>query len=429
MELRVILDIARRWWLTFVTAAFIAGVVGFISASQLPPRYQALARILVGPINGDIDTIRAASGLIETYAELVSTEQLLGSVVQELRLTDTTAELREAVEIRTDQASRILSITAEARDPVVAADIANALAAGLLLYEEPGLGPVGLLEVVDQAIPLDEPIGPSTLMLVGLAILAALAAGAIAIIAIEYLGGRVRGPYDLRQLAPPYLGRVVPEWGGNLSAREPMPVVSPGALVSQVQAQARDVKVNTILVPSVEDSDASAGLALDVAIAAAQSGLRVALVDANDVELRVSHLFGLAKSEALAEGTNGWPKLIRLEPLSAGSDVKYRESLAEVDAQYDVSIVHCAPLHLSGTGVVLASAVHVALLSAEVGRTPRRLLASVAATLRQLGTPIAGSVLVSRRGLTARHGAPTTPEASRTRQRPFLRRRTKRAGK
>ena len=59
MELTGYLAVARRWWWTLLVATWVAGVSGYVVASQIPPTYEAETQLLIGPYNTDRDTLAA----------------------------------------------------------------------------------------------------------------------------------------------------------------------------------------------------------------------------------------------------------------------------------------------------------------------------------------------------------------------------------
>src|SRR6185295_13303698 len=67
----------RRRWPVLAVATVAAGLIGYVSASAAPARYEAHARILVGPLGGEAKTLRAASQLTQTYAQLALRRPLL----------------------------------------------------------------------------------------------------------------------------------------------------------------------------------------------------------------------------------------------------------------------------------------------------------------------------------------------------------------
>ena len=72
MELSGYIAVVRRWWWTLLVAAWVAGLTGFLVASQIAPTYESRVSLLVGPINTDQNTLRASGQLVQTYAQLVT---------------------------------------------------------------------------------------------------------------------------------------------------------------------------------------------------------------------------------------------------------------------------------------------------------------------------------------------------------------------
>ena len=82
MELSGYLAVAKRWWWTLLVATWVAAISGYVVASSIPPTYEAETQLLVGPYNTDVDTLRAAGNLVQTYADLVTTTPLLDSAIK-----------------------------------------------------------------------------------------------------------------------------------------------------------------------------------------------------------------------------------------------------------------------------------------------------------------------------------------------------------
>ena len=72
-----IFPLVRRWWWLLAVGTAAAAFVGFLVASRLPPAYEAQTRLLVGPVSGSRDTIRAAGEQARTYAEVATAAPLL----------------------------------------------------------------------------------------------------------------------------------------------------------------------------------------------------------------------------------------------------------------------------------------------------------------------------------------------------------------
>jgi Mrp family chromosome partitioning ATPase/capsular polysaccharide biosynthesis protein len=118
----------RRWWWILAVGALTAGVVANIVASRMQPTYVAQARLLVGPINGDKDTLLASGQLTRTYAELATSRPVLQSVITASGVPTTVERFTEQVTTTSNDVTRIVTISVDETDPGVAASLSNAIA-------------------------------------------------------------------------------------------------------------------------------------------------------------------------------------------------------------------------------------------------------------------------------------------------------------
>src|ERR671919_2224958 len=204
-----LLPVAKRWWWLLTVAAVVAGLTSYAAASRLEPTYEAEARLLVGPINTDNDTLRAASSLAKTYAALATSTPLLDATARELNL-DPSENLRRKVDVSANDVTRVLTVHARDPDPQRAATIANTLADKLLSLPTSGLSrPEGHLQIVDRAQVARNSVGPGPFLLVPLAAIAALLAALGVALVVEALNGTVRNATELAEITPlAFLGSI-----------------------------------------------------------------------------------------------------------------------------------------------------------------------------------------------------------------------------
>jgi capsular polysaccharide biosynthesis protein len=216
------LPLIRRWALLLAAAGVIAGAVGFVAASRIPPTYEARARLLVGPVNTDFETLRASSVLTRTYAELVTSEQVVDKAASTLGPAAGAEELRRSVDANANDVTRILTIRGTSRDPALAARIVQAVAQELVLVTsgtaEAPAPPTGTVTFVDPARVPTSPVGPDTRVHVALSMLAGvLAAMAIAFV-IEVFGRGHLSAARLRRAGPVVVASAA---GGEVAGTEP----------------------------------------------------------------------------------------------------------------------------------------------------------------------------------------------------------------
>ena len=109
----------------------LAGVTGYLYTKQLPVVYQSRARYLIGSALDNPNVTRAdlqaSTSIGQTYDSLVASRPVLQSVVDKLKLQIAPDELAKQVSGTFIETTQLLSIRANAGDPVVAANIANAI--------------------------------------------------------------------------------------------------------------------------------------------------------------------------------------------------------------------------------------------------------------------------------------------------------------
>jgi tyrosine-protein kinase len=145
MELLQYIRLFRRWlWLIVLLAALAAGA-SFIISSRRPPAYKAETMIAIGrfidapnPNNADIQT---GINLALTYAQLVTTHDILQGTIDSLSLPLTADDLQKLVSTRILTGTSLLVIGATYPDPAEAATIADQLAQQLILNSPTNLTP------------------------------------------------------------------------------------------------------------------------------------------------------------------------------------------------------------------------------------------------------------------------------------------------
>ncbi len=216
MELSGYFAVLRRWWWTLIVAVWVAGLAGFVLGSQVAPTYETRIRLLVGPINTDIETLRAAGQLVQTYSELTTSQPLLESVSRELDLPISTGELRSRIRSTADDVTRLLTIRVVDEDPERAVAIASTLGDELIQLAAGGTTrPEGELQTVDFPETPTDPIAPQMSLIVLLAALGGLVTAIVVVLLVEYVSDAVRGREDLERLIPaPFLGQATLEESG-----------------------------------------------------------------------------------------------------------------------------------------------------------------------------------------------------------------------
>lgn len=124
-----------NWWLLALMTV-VAGSVAFGVSYVQPKVYRAETTLLVdaGGTTGadDLGALRVSESLAQTYAELVSSREVLEETIGELGLSDSVRELGDGVNANPVGSTQLLRISAEYGNPIIAAAVANKLAEVLI---------------------------------------------------------------------------------------------------------------------------------------------------------------------------------------------------------------------------------------------------------------------------------------------------------
>lgn len=403
VEVQTLVDLLKRWWVALLLVAAVAGIAGYLVAGRLPIVYSSTSRALVGPVDASAEFIRAARDNLETYSALLTSEPSLQTVVDRQELQMTPADLRAQVQVRTDSATRIITITAIDLDPAAAAALANAMVDELSRLSI-GAAPENRIQVVERGqLPL-EPESPGTARSAAVAMFGGLLGTVLAIVALEFASGRVRGRYDLEQLVSgPFLGdaRI-----GREKSRRARNAIDAGATLARALESLAPKPVSILVPANDEDSwDASLGAALWLARGAMHNQAVALLVTADGVDKSSDNPVRLLKtpgnrhrSGPVRQGTLQIYSGQELGPIDEVQSARRQlDGLSE--RGFGLIIIHVQPLHQSSLSVLWARAAEAAIIVATAGKTRRDRLQYTEETLSQIGTPVLGSLLIeSARG-------------------------------
>lgn len=366
-DVRAVANVAHRGaWLIALMAVLFAGL-GAVAGSRGADRYEASARVLVGPLTTDPAEIRAAGQRAPTYAELATSRRVVAAAGARLGLREPASRLERSVSAEADASSRLVKITADATDPRRAAGLVNAIAAelGPAIYPDPRAA-AREFHLVDPATPPRGSIGTHRRALALFAGIAGALAALTILLVLDYFRGRLTDPADLAELAgAPLLAVLDPE----------KPSGGYDVLAARIALAARRIAVRSILVAG----DGAAEVAERLAVAMEATGTPVARITA---------------PAAPAEARRALRR-------------KYDRRILVVAAP--------APDRFAAA-VACTRFVDSTILVAQEGRTARDAVAQWADALRQVGGAVLGTVLCTKPrrlpAIAARLRAAGAPEGS-----------------
>lgn len=418
MELTGYLAVLRRWWWTLLVAAWVAGLMGYVIAGRIEPTYESSARLLVGPINSDTNTLRASSQLVQTYAELATSQGLLEATAQQMGFKpETAADLAGAVRTIANDQTRILTIRVEGPDPGLTTRTANEIAAQLIDTTSRGgtAQAEGQLTVIDFAKEPTVPVAPNVSLIVLMSVAAGLLGAIVLILLVEYLADRIQDRDELeRATGKRVIGEVTAGAPAATATRavdalsltpthDYAPLVA-GLTFGEAADGRRDLVV-AMADEGLHGSNLAAGLA-----AAAAEWRLVVLIDA-DPNGRLSRLLGasgrpglhdrLAYDEPLTDLIMPGP-IPNTRILPAGtnpsatnpSPEEARQLLESVAGPGDFVIIDVGALPGSSTAMVWTGVVGSTVLAVRRGSTRRAMVRQAVALLDMVHARLVGSILI-----------------------------------
>ena len=151
-----------------VIAMVIAGLLSFLGSTfLLKPVYQASAKMIVNTRNDDNqnvtnDQLNSAKNLVNTYAIIIRSRDVLDKVIDDLELDITYNELAASVSVNSVNNTQVMQILVRNDDPGVAYEIADKM---LELIPDVIVQKVkaGSVEPVEQAYANPDPVSPNIL--------------------------------------------------------------------------------------------------------------------------------------------------------------------------------------------------------------------------------------------------------------------------
>lgn len=212
-----VLYLLRKLWSRKFFIIFIALVVGTIallgSVFLIKPKYTSTTRIYVVSRTADSITnqdLQAGSYLVKDYQEVITSNEVLSSVIDKEKLSLTPNELSSMISVTIPTDTRVISISVEDDNAQEATTIANTV-------REVAADKIKAVTKVDDVTTLEaaevpkEPSSPNIKRNTLIGVIAGGGLAVISIIILEVLDDRVRRPEDIEDvLGLPLLG-IVPD--------------------------------------------------------------------------------------------------------------------------------------------------------------------------------------------------------------------------
>lgn len=394
------------------------------------PTYTSETQLFVAIQNaGSVSELQQGNSFsqarVQSYVKTVATPVVLQPAIDALGLEVTAEELSTRVKATTDLNTVLINISVVDRSPVQAAATAQAIANSLIravdTLEKPkagGTSPVSLSIITPAEAPVS-PSAPNTRLNIAIGLLAGLAIGVAVAVLRTVLDNRVRGEVDLRRVTDaPLLGGIAFDQD---AARKPLltqaPHQSPRAesfrqLRTNLQFANVSGHAKTVLVTSSLPGEGKSTTATNLAIALAQAGQAVCLVDADLRRPMINEYLGLDRTAGLTTALVGMSEVdALLQPWGEdnlyvltsgqippnpsellGSD-EMKHLIAGLEQTFDTVVVDAPPLLPVTDAAVLSQHVSGVVLVVGAQVLKRHELERSLAALEMVGADLLGVVM------------------------------------
>lgn len=430
LEPKDYLVLVRRSWLLIACLSLLGLLGGATAAVLVKPTYESETQLFVAIQNsGTVQELQQGNTFsqarVQSYVKTVATPAVLQPVIDSLGLSETPLHLAQRIKATSDLNTVLISITVEDASPVQAAAIAQATGASLInvvdSLERSGRtseSPVKL-SVVTPAVAPTLASSPNTKLSLGMGLLGGLIVGLGAAVLRQRLDNRVSGESDLRSITQaPVLGGISFEQDAKSKPLiTQIPGQSPRAesfrqLRTNLQFATVGQKSAAVLVTSSLPGEGKTTTATNMAIALAQAGQSVVLVDADLRRPMVSEYLGLERNVGLTTVLVGSAELSDvLQPwgddelyvVSSGrippnpSELLGSEAMGEIVARlentFDVVIIDSPPILPVTDASVMSQNVGGVILVVDSTSTTRAGVQKSLQSLDMVGAHVLGVVL------------------------------------
>lgn len=429
MELQDYVAILRKRWLTVLLAAVLTTAAAIAYTMLATPIYSAHAQVYVSVRAGDTtaELLQGSSftqSQVKSYTNLATSPRVLDPVIRHLELDTTPEQLEPMIHASAPLDTSLISLRVNHPDPVLASDIANAVAFSLAEevadLERSGIdsSPVRI-STVRNATPPASPSSPSMTRNVALGLLLGLAAGFGLAVLRQVLDTRVRTTDDVRALSTASVLTTMP----HDEATEATPVVvladPHGARAEafrrlRTNLQFLDVadSLASLVVTSSLPGEGKSTVAANLAVTLAEAGSRVLLVDADLRRPSVAEYLGLEGGAGLTTVLIGRASIedvvqawgpTNLSVLTTGQvppnpsemlgSAAMARIVADLTKRYDVVVFDTPPLLPVTDAAILARVTDGAIVVAGANRLHRHDFTEALGSLDAVGARTLGVVV------------------------------------
>ncbi|MBT1167166.1 polysaccharide biosynthesis tyrosine autokinase [Bifidobacterium simiarum] len=440
MSISDLLQMIRRRIVTAVIT-FVVVCAAIVAYTFLAPaKYTATSEVYASYNVSVADATQNSSAMnsgaaylstqIQTYPQLAKTEAVLDPVISELGLNLTADDLAGMITVSNPTNTFMVDISVESKDAQQSSDIANAVAKSLSNYvtssasgndaaPQKQKSPVQLDVVKKASVPTQQS-SPNVPMFLAAAIVLGVVAGIGAALLKDMLNTKVDSSDDVRSIThASSLGTIAQN--SSLDESRPVIVAQPAGREAE---EFRRIRTNLsflttdenehgrlIVITSTDPSEGKTTISSNIAVALAEEGKRVLLIDADLRHPSVAHKLGIEGHVGLSHVLSGqatpkdvvqkyWKQNLHILPAGkrpANASILLNSHLMtelvnQALTQYDYVLIDTAPLSVSNDATVFGRMAGGLVLVTGKGVVEKKELQNTMQSLKTAEVPILGFV-------------------------------------
>lgn len=213
-----VLYLLRKLWSKKFFIIFVGLLVGTIallgSVFFIKPKYTSTTRIYVVSRSSDTSLtnqdLQAGSYLVNDYKEVITSSEVLSSVIDQEKLSMSTGELSKEIAVTIPTDTRVISIAVTDTDAQRACDIANTVRQ-VAAEKIKAVTKVDDVTTLESATKPSHPSSPNVKKNAAIGALAGVFLAIVGILVAEVIDDRVRRPEDVEEVLGMTLLGVVPD--------------------------------------------------------------------------------------------------------------------------------------------------------------------------------------------------------------------------
>lgn len=428
MELRDYLRVLRKQWRLIALCVLLAAGAAAVATMQATPQYRSEVTFFVSTPTEDVSTTFAGGVFsqqrVRSYADIVagpSTAAAVAEKVSGLRVSEVVDSVTATVVPDTVLLEVAVTNASPRRAEQIAQGLADSFPDLITALESPeggGASPIKV-SVVEQPTVANDPVSPKPARNLALALVLGLLLGVGLAVLRETLDNTVKNPDDARDVAgTATLGAIAYD---PQASKKPLIVSdSPRSVRSEAFRQLRtnlqfvqvDGPLRSLVLTSSVPKEGKSTTACNLAIAMAQTGVRVCLVEGDLRRPRIADYLGVESAvgmtdvligrvpleDALQSWGGGMLEVLPSGPLPPNpsellSSRGMGELMKSLEHRFDLVLVDAPPLLPVTDGAILATLTDGAVLCVRARITRKDQLEQAVEALRAVDAKILGVVL------------------------------------